>query len=88
MDYNSKVATLLRQVDNEFNIDSIKNDFAKNISKVSYSLSTYNNTNDLETKKVFRNKLVSDLKKLKKKYKILKKKDRIISKSLEKRGQL
>jgi len=88
MDYNSKAATLLRQVDNEFNIDSIKNDFAKNISKVSYSLSTYNNTTDLETKEVFRNKLVSDLKKLKKKYKILKKKDRIISKSLEKRGQL
>ena len=88
MDYNTKVANLLRQVDNEFKIDSIKNDFAKNVSRVSYSLSTYNDTTDLETKEVFRNKLVTDLKKLKKKYKILKKKDRIISKSLEKRGQL
>jgi len=88
MNYNSKVANLLKQIDNEFKIDSIKNDFAKNISRVSYSLSTYNDTIDLETKEVFRNKLVNDLRKLKKKYKILKKKDRIISKSLEKRGQL
>jgi hypothetical protein len=42
----------------------------------------------LETKEVFKNKLINDFKKLKKKYKILKKKDWIISKSLEKRGQL
>jgi hypothetical protein len=75
MNYNSKVAILLKQIDDEFKIDSIKNDFAKNVSKVSYSLSTYNNTTDLETKEVFKNKLINDFKKLKKKYKILKKKD-------------
>jgi len=88
MNYNSKVANLLKQIDEEFKINSFKNDFAKKIWKVSYSLSTYKNTTDLETKKVFRNKLINDIKKLQKSYKVLKKKDRIISKILEKRGQL
>ena len=80
MDYNIKVAQFLAKVDKDFNINSFKNDFAKKVSNVSYSYSTYNNTTDEETKKVFRAKLVNDIKKLKKSYKILKKKDRIISK--------
>ena len=88
MEYNAKVATLLKQIDSELKINSIKNSLAKNISNVSYSFSTYKNTTDLETKEVFRNKLVKDLKTLKKKYKILKNKDAMISATLERRGQL
>jgi len=80
---------LLSKVDNEFKVDSIKNDFAKNVSNVSYSLSTYLDKDiNEETKDVFRKKLVNDLKTLKKKYKVLKRKDFIVSKTLEKRGEL
>ena len=88
MDYNLNVANLLKEVDDSFKIDAIKNSFAKKIWKVSYSFYTYKNTTDLETKKVFKVKLINDIRKLQKSYKILKKKDRIISKTLEKRGQL
>ena len=82
------MAILLNKVNNEFKIDSIKNDFAKNVSNVSYSLSTYENTTDSETKEIFRKKLINDLNTLKKKYTKLKFKDSIISTTLEKRGQL
>jgi len=88
-EYNSKITKLLSKVDNEFKVDSIKNDFAKNVSNVSYSLSTYLDKDiNEETKDVFRKKLVNDLKTLKKKYKVLKRKDFIVSKTLEKRGEL
>lgn len=87
--YNSKITKLLSKVDKEFKIDSIKNDFAKNVSNVSYSLSTYLDEDiSKETKDVFRKKLINDLKTLKKKYKVLKRKDFIVSKTLEKRGEL
>lgn len=88
VDYTSKVVKLLSKIDEEFKIDSIKNDLSKNISNISFSLSTYQNTKDSETKKVFKNKLIKDLQTLKKKYSTLKKKDYMISKTLEKRGQL
>ena len=88
MNYNSKVAVLLNKIDKELKIDSIKNSLAKNISNVSFSLSTYQNTTDAETKEVFKNKLINDIKTLKKKYKILKNKDAMISKTLEKRWLL
>ena len=88
-EYNSKITSLLSRVDKEFRVDSIKNDFAKNISTLSYSLSTYTDTkNTPETREVFRKKLINDLKTLKKKYKILKRKDMIVAKTLEKRGEL
>ena len=87
--YNSKVAELLHKVDKDFKIDSIKNDFAKNISSVSYSLSTFISDDiDSEIQEVFRKKLIKDLKTLQNKYRVLKKKDMMISKTLEKRGAL
>ena len=79
------MAMLLNKIDREFNIDSIKNDFAKNINMLSYTFSTYNKTTDKEIKKVFKNKLKTDIKKLKKKYKVLKFKDRVITKFLNKK---
>ena len=88
MDYASNVAGLLKQIDSEFKIDSVKNNLTKHISNVSYSLSTYNNTKDSETKEVFKTKLINDIKTLKKKYKVLKTKDSIISATLEKREQM
>ena len=88
-EYNSKITSLVSRVDKEFRVDSIKNDFAKNISTLSYSLSTYIDIkNTSETKEVFRKKLINDLKTLKKKYKILKRKDMIVAKTLEKRDEL
>ena len=83
--YNETMAMLLNKIDREFNIDSIKNDFAKNINMLSYTFSTYNKTTDKEIKKVFKNKLKTDIKKLKKKYKVLKFKDRVITKFLNKK---
>ena len=82
------MAILLNRINREFNIDSIKNDFAKNVSNLSYSLSTYENTTDSETKRVFKQKLKRDISKLKKKYKILKFKDKIISKAIAKRNAM
>jgi hypothetical protein len=86
--YNIKVASLLEKVNNEFKIDSIKNDFAKNINNLSYSLSTYTETSDIEVKKVFKKQLIKDLQNISKKYETLKLKDKMISITLEKRGQL
>jgi hypothetical protein len=82
------MAILLNKVNAEFKVDSIKNDFAKNVSNLSYSLSTYNDTTDLETKKVFEQKLKRDISKLKKKYKTLKFKDTIISKAIATRNSI
>jgi hypothetical protein len=79
------MAFLLNNVNKTFKVDSIKNDFAKNVSNVSYSLSTYKNTTDIETKKVFKQKLKSDISKLKNKYKKLQFKDMIVSKALAKK---
>ncbi len=85
--YNSKVATLLHTIDWNFEIDSIKNDFAKNVSNLSYSLSTYlNDDNNKETREAFRKKMINDMKQLQKKYRVLKNKDYIISKSLATRS--
>jgi hypothetical protein len=80
--YNKSMSILLNRVNTEFKIDSIKNDFAKNVSNLSYSLSTYETTTDLETKIVFEKKLGRDIEKLKRKYKKLKFKDIIISKTI------
>ncbi|MDQ7009177.1 MAG: hypothetical protein Q9M94_02705, partial [Candidatus Gracilibacteria bacterium] len=88
LEYASKVAILLNKIDKDFKINSIKNSLSKNISNISYSLYTYKNTTDSETKEVFRNKLIKDVQTLRKKYITLKKKDYMISKTLEKRGQL
>jgi hypothetical protein len=80
--YNESMSILLNKVNTEFKIDSIKNDFAKYVSNLSYSLSTYETTTDLETKIVFEKKLGRDIEKLKRKYKKFKFKDTIISKAI------
>jgi len=88
MAYTQKVAALLKWVDRDFHLDFVKNDYAKNISDLSYSLYTYKNTKDPETKKVFKNQLIKDVKKLKRKYKILKFKDLLIYKTLQLRWEI
>ncbi len=79
--YNSWIAKFASKIDNEFQIQSIKEDFIKHLDKVAFSYYSYNSLNSSSfTKEVFKTKLVSDLKNLATKYEILKKKDRIISK--------
>ena len=86
--YNEKMAFLLNNVDKTFKIESIKQDFAKKISNLSYSFYTYKNAKDLKVKKVFEEKLKRDINEVKKKYKVLKFKDKIISKTLQARWVL
>ncbi len=83
--YNNKIVEILTRVDNEFTIDSIKNDFAKNIWDLSYSVINYKN-NDLNssTRDKFKNEIISNIVTIERKYKILKRKDSIISRSLAK----
>lgn len=79
--YNSAVAKFASKIDDEFKIQSIKEDFIKHLDKVAFSYYSYNSLNSSSSaKEVFKTKLVSDLKNLATKYEILKKKDRIISK--------
>lgn len=82
-EYKNTIISILSKVDNEFWIDSIKNDFAKNISDLSYSLLNHENTElSIETRAGFKNKVITDINKIERKYKILKRKDAIISHGL------
>ena len=82
-EYRNTIISILSKVDNEFWIDSIKNDFAKNISDLSYSLLNHENTElSIETRAGFKNKIITDINKIERKYKILKRKDAIISHGL------
>ncbi len=80
--YNPKFIAFLEKVDNDFVMDSTKKSLAKSMSNVSYSLSSYLDSEwDRESKKVLKIKLINDLKRLKKKYKVLKNKDIILTRS-------
>lgn len=74
--YNSSIATLFDNFKEKVSINKYRNQFAKNLSDLSFSFSSYNDENlDNESKELFRKKLVNDMKKVQVWYTDLQKKE-------------
>lgn len=63
--YNGSVATLFNSFKEKVSINKYRNQFAKNLSDLSFSFSSYNDENlDNESRELFRKKFVNDMKKV------------------------
>ena len=79
--YNGLVAGIFTDFSNKVKINKFQNEFAQNLSAISFSLSSYQDENlNIDTRDFFRKKFVNDLKKLQVSYtKIQKKEDKIMN---------
>ncbi|MDQ7009246.1 MAG: hypothetical protein Q9M94_03055 [Candidatus Gracilibacteria bacterium] len=63
--YNGSIATLFINFSEKVSINKYRNQFAKHLSDISYSLSSYHNEElDNQSREIFRKKLVNDMKKV------------------------
>ena len=77
--YNGLVVRIFTQFAEKVGINKFQNEFAKNLSTISFSLSSYQDENlDMETREFFRKKFVNDLRKLQISYSKIQKKENTI----------
>jgi hypothetical protein len=79
--YNSAVAKIFTSFSKKVEINKFRNEFAKNLSTISFSFNSYQDEKlDFKTREFFRKKFVNDLKKLEISYtKIQKKENKIMN---------
>lgn len=85
-EYNNTIDLLLKDINNNMKIKSIKQDMVKHIDTMSTSYAVANDDSvDEDLRKTFKAKLENDVERVQQKMKVLKRKDYIVNKALKER---
>lgn len=85
-EYNGTVEKIVNKVNKEFKLSSLRRDMVKYLDNMTTSYWIYNDESiDMEIRQTFKAKFDQDKAKFEKKYEVIKRKDYIINRTLEKR---